>query len=298
METTQLFPNLDKLDLRTLTKFLSGSNIAALAQSREKNQFELKLKRFLSKRNIQYSECDTLGAALDLCYSLLLQTYRTEYIYKNELVKNLLVENYQLEETVILNEFKAGKSIADTVFLNGIDKVFEIKTEFDSPDRLRTQLRDYKKVFTHVYVVVNEEHYPKYKNLVSDVAVGFITFSSKMALQLQRKATFDGESLCSDTMMRSLRKPEYLELVRSIFRDTPNVGDVKLFKACIEWLKEVDPLIVHEQFINILKRRKASIQSTPCSTGIPSSLTYLCSSLNLKEKEYISMVTRLQKKFN
>lgn len=294
--TPESLPVLSKLDLRVLTNFISTSNIEMLSERTSANSFEAKVRNFLSKRNIHFYDTDTLGRTFDRCYELLIDTYRSEYIYKNELVRNLLQDKYQRTETVIFNEFKVGKSIADTIFLNGIGKVFEIKTELDNPDRLINQLADYKKAFTHVFVVTNEDHLPKYRRIVNDPTIGFMTFSKDMTINQVYDAQCDTSRLCHKTMMKSLRKSEYLGLMMNIFNEVPNVGTTLLFKTCLQWLELIDPVFVHQHFIGILKKRQMIIPDSIDYQNIPHSLTYLCNSLNLKEKQYISLIKRLQRK--
>lgn len=71
-------------------------------------------------------------------YAAISKDYRCEYVYKNELV-NLLLRRYGTRSTVYFSEFRVGSSIADMVMFNGESKVFEIKTEYDSPRRLDRQ---------------------------------------------------------------------------------------------------------------------------------------------------------------
>lgn len=73
---------------------------------------------------------------------------------------------------MLLNEFRIGASIADTVLINGTNKVFEIKTELDTPERLTTQLQDYYKGFSEVYVFTHYSLAAKYVQLLPAHIVG------------------------------------------------------------------------------------------------------------------------------
>ncbi len=84
-------------------------------------------------------------------YFVLKNSYRNEYYFKNTLF-NQLVKHYGLENSVVLDEFKIGGSIADFVFLNGEARVYEIKTAFDDLSKL-------KKAGVRLYAVCKQSLY-------------------------------------------------------------------------------------------------------------------------------------------
>ena len=53
---------------------------------------------------------------LKMMYQVLVSNYRCEYVYKNEIIRKLLV-NYGTKDTAVFNEFKVGCSIADIAFV-------------------------------------------------------------------------------------------------------------------------------------------------------------------------------------
>ena len=57
-------------------------------------------------------------------YGSMLKNYRSEFIYKNEIVNKILLGKYSLNTATVLNEFRIGKSIADLVMLNGTSVVY------------------------------------------------------------------------------------------------------------------------------------------------------------------------------
>ena len=85
-------------------------------------------------------------------YRELRKQYRNEYIYKNTFINEMLLNAYGVTDTIAINEFRVGSSIADIVMFNGTSKAFEIKTELDSDQRLDGQLADY----TKTYVICSE----------------------------------------------------------------------------------------------------------------------------------------------
>ena len=79
---------------------------------------------------------------LSYIYKTLSRFYRCEYVYKNEIINQLLLKKYGTKHTVAFNEFKVGDSIVDFAMMNGESKAFEIKTSLDSPRRLKKQMDD------------------------------------------------------------------------------------------------------------------------------------------------------------
>src|SRR5262245_22734531 len=92
--------------------------------------------RIISSRLKKYIKTDSSQSltnrdAIKSAYKLLQENYRFEYVYKNALL-NKLIEDRKHKETTVLNELRVGKSIADTVFVNGEPVLYEIKTELDN----------------------------------------------------------------------------------------------------------------------------------------------------------------------
>src|SRR5690606_29584477 len=131
------------------------------------------IKKLLVKGGISFEGKSSIKELLDISYNHLLSNYRHEYIYKTSLLNAYILQKYSLKDSVILNEFKVGASKADVVLVNGTNKVFEIKTELDSPERLKTQIADYYKVFSEVFIVTHHSLVNKYKAVLEE-KVGII----------------------------------------------------------------------------------------------------------------------------
>lgn len=76
-------------------------------------------------------------------------------------IKSAFIERFSFkkspEKNVTIFELNAGKSRADLCVINGKSMVFEIKTEFDTFNRLENQLSDYAKYFEYIYLIIPEE---------------------------------------------------------------------------------------------------------------------------------------------
>ncbi len=98
-------------------------------------------------------------------YSVLDRNYQNEYLVKNSFLTNWLIDELGREESIIFNEFRAGDSVVDLAMFNGVSKAFEIKTEFDSDKRLKSQISDYRQCFNEVYLIVPSNKVQSYKKI-------------------------------------------------------------------------------------------------------------------------------------
>ncbi len=161
--------------------------------------------------------------------------------------------HHSVNTATMLTEFRVGKSKADCVILNGKSTCYEIKTEFDSLARLEAQLNDYSKLFDEVYVVCSEKNV----NLVlakAPTSVGVLILNKKNYFHTKRKATIRNHPVDREMLFKSLRKQEYLELVRSVAGETPKVANGKIFSACFDVVKGVSEDILCKCYLDILKR--------------------------------------------
>jgi len=209
----------DKVKLRELASLVSHASFKKLSCSTNQSSYIRKMK-------IAHS------------YHLLEQNYRHEYIYKNKLLNEYVLKYYSLDDTILLNEFRVGQSIADTVLVNGTNKIFEIKTELDSPERLESQLNDYYRAFTEVYLFTHISLLNKYVRILP-AYVGVLIYTEEGEVSEYRPAVKYTASLDASYMMSSLRKPEYSRLIKELVGFLPDVTPVFYYRACLEILAEL-----------------------------------------------------------
>lgn len=198
---------------------------------------------------------------LSKIYRILKRNYRNEYVYKNELLNTFLKDKYCTKDTVVLNEFGVGGSIADIAMFNGLSKAFEIKSERDSNKRLVSQMTDYQQLFEECYIVVPECSYRKYMELVDDkvgVLVLYHTTHGTITLHQERNAILN-DSVNIDILMQSVRTPEYKWMVEKVNGKLPNVSCFKMFDACKDILRDVPTEQLHILFKEAIKMRNSQI---------------------------------------
>lgn len=267
--------------MRSYASIFSGASFAHLLKTDDLDFITRKIIRYdqhnLGKKFNTYSEY------LTYIYNILTKEYRCEYVYKNEIINELLLKKYGTHNTVVINEFKVGNSVADMVMFNGISKAFEIKTELDSDKRLNGQLADYRSIFKESYIVTHESLVNKYLNLCGKsglIAIEKQGRSLKMVEVL--KAQIEDE-INSDILMRSLRTDEYKNIIIQYFGSLPKVNSFGMFNACAELMRRIPHNELHNLFISELKKRDSN---TDLLKNYYKELRQVCLSLRINPKNY------------
>jgi hypothetical protein len=282
----------DRINSRVLARLISNAGFKNLISEGDYRNFGKELKKEVAKGGNLPDKKYPLKDLLNFSYSHLEQEYRHEYIYKTKLLSDYILKHYSLADTIILNEFKIGASIADMVLVNGTNKVFEIKTELDSPERLKTQLSDYFKGFSEVYIVTHCTLASKYEAIVNE-KIGIITFNHDYKLSTYREAVADTSQLENRVMMKSLRKAEFLKIITTMNGSLPETTQVALYKECLAIADKFCPILLQKQFHRMLKTRITPVSFLTNTAEIPDYLKFFCYILNLNEKQYLALPARL-----
>lgn len=274
-----------------LSRVLSTAVFSNILENDDKSLLSTKLDKYnkLLKVNSKTTIKDLLCNIYDQLYS----NYRFEYIYKNILL-NKLVSEKKLNTTTVLNELRIGKSIADTVFINGESVLYEIKTELDNPDKLITQLEDYKKAFKKINVVTHHSVYYKYYLLLRNTNIGLLYLNEDGALITMKDAIEDASQLDHTYLFKLLRKDEYISILKEKLGFVPDVPNTRFFKESLELSKGIDIYEYHELVFSKLKLRGVTELHYLYSEEIPKELKYICYVLDLSEKEYNTLFNILR----
>jgi len=121
-------------------------------------------------------------------YNILEENYQNEYIFKNSFLNEWLIKEIGQSNSKVFSEYRVGNAVADLVMFNGSSKVFEIKTDLDTKNRLALQIENYKKAFNQIYLIIPETKIDTYRNY--DGEIGLITFNNRRTdkFKLYRKA--------------------------------------------------------------------------------------------------------------
>jgi hypothetical protein len=234
-------------------------------------------------------------------YKLLSENYRNEYVYKNTILNSLIIQHQKLKKntSIILNEFKVGKSIADLVFINGENRVFEIKTELDSPERLKTQILDYQRVFSEVYIVTHWTLRDKYLSILENnyPNVGLYELKKNLTIKRVKIANTCNDFLDSDTLFKLLRKEEYCSLLKEYFGYLPNVPNTLFFRECINLARLIDVQELQKLVFKELKKRRLKELERFIDIKSFMEIKHICLCLDFSTSEYNTLQNFLDMSF-
>lgn len=250
--------------------------------------FELKLEKYkLSSRNVGKSYLQVLRQI----YRILEKNYPNEYILKNEFITKWLKKELGKENSLILNELRIGKVIADLAMFNGISKVFEIKTILDKEYRLTNQLKEYKKLFNEIYIIVPYEVLSKYQNYCKDI--GIISYSLKSGTEsftLIKKPKINN-FIDINVLMETLHSSEYLNIVKKFYKELPEMNSFNQFDKCKSLISKIPFEELNILFIDEMKKRKIN---NHFFNKVNKEFNQICLSLNLKLDERELMIKNLK----
>lgn len=233
---------------------------------------------------------------LSYMYAAISKSYRCEYVFKNEIINQLLLKKYGTKHTVAFNEFRVGDSIVDLAMMNGESKAFEIKTTLDSPKRLDKQMNDYKKVFDKCYIVVDAEECEYYSGCV-DESTGIVSLSyvrGRVVLEEYRPAK-KHEVIDVCCLMKCLRTSEYKNIVKSYFGILPKVSCFEMFDACQKLLSKIPNETLNTMFLAEIKKRKSA---TDRLKSFPKEIRQIMLAMNLPQNRQETLITNLNKPIN
>lgn len=280
----------EKIDtLRGLSQLFSPAQFDKIVRGND-------LKHVRKKFSKHFTENKSYKKIFSFLYTELKDKYRNEYLYKNALLNELLLKKYSLKTTTVLNEFTIGSSIADFILLNGEARIYEIKTDLDSLDKLDKQLSDYIQFANKVYVVTSYKHVDKLLTKYENSTVGIIELTDKNTFKEHKPANNNSQYFNYTTIFKTLRKDEYLDIIKTEFGFIPEVPNTLIFRECLEMIKTLDVLYFQTLVFNKLKERKIKCPELLVDEKTPYELKHICYTLNLNEDEYADFYNFLNTK--
>lgn len=203
------------------------------------------------------------GARIDLSQSLrgffddlfnhLSEHYCSEYIYKNALAEQMYLGKH-FEDSHMLTELRVGPCKADVVILNGTSTVYEIKSDLDSLERLDSQISAYTSFFDQINVISSLSQVEKLQTQLSK-EIGIMALGPKNAIEVIRKPQSNKSHVEPSVIFDTLRKNEYLRIIRENFGSVPDVPNTRIHQACSDLFCELAPEAAHDAMLGALKRR-------------------------------------------
>lgn len=226
-------------------------------------------------------------------YRVIRNQYCCEYVYKNEFLTRILIQQYGTAKTVAFNEFKVPPSIVDIALFNGESKAFEIKTEYDTPKRLYGQIANYTNFFDKCYLIIPEALLTKYLDLI-ELNIGILLLSqSKSSIKIfEYRDASNNDSLSVELVMRVLHTQEYKNIIKSFFGEIPPVSCFEMFEQCQDLMKDIPTSILRTLILGEIKKRR---NNTCYLKHFPNELRQIALSLNLNHEEMLILKKSLEK---
>lgn len=192
------------------------------------------------------------------CDRWLARNYRNDHVYRKAVVGQMVPSS----GGVLLAEFKANKSIVDFLVVTDVLHAVEIKSDLDNTSRLPSQLSDYSKIAPLVSLLGTRRLVERVESMQEFSAVGLSWLDPDGKVQQARPAIFNATHLDSMTMMRSLRRAEYLQILTNQGIPVPELPNTRIFSYAREAVLTVDPQVYQNEVATQLQRRRPRVGSS------------------------------------
>ena len=209
----------------------------------------------------------TIRSLVWKCDRWLEKNYRSDHVYRKAIVTKMSPGG----RSVLLPELRANKSIIDFAIVSDLVHAFEIKSELDNSARLTAQLTDYRRIAPLVSLMASRRLVERVALDDSFKSIGLAWLDSAGDVQLVRPAEPDFANLNSETMMRTLRRDEYLNINAALGFVLPELPNTGIFSYARNIARDIAPALYHAQFAAQLRRRRPRAGSRAVGT-IPAPL--------------------------
>jgi hypothetical protein len=184
----------------------------------------------------------------------------------------------------MLTEFRSGNCKADVVILNGTSTVYEIKSAYDSVERLKRQVAAYRQLFDKINVISAESQLDKVSAIV-DGDIGLMVLTDRNTIRIVREPVSLKEAVQPAKIFDSLRKTEYEQIIKAYFGSIPDTSNGRMYQACRELFCSLSSCVAHDAMVTALKRRGSNQRLKDFVATVPESLTAVSLSCNLTVAE-------------
>ena len=227
-------------------------------------------------------------------YSLLSKEYRCEYVYKNAIATSLyLAKRHPLQDSLLTDELRSGNSRADVVILNGTSTVYEVKSEYDSFQRLEGQIADYRDVFDRIFVVTPAKKAAAVLGKV-DPPIGVMVLGDDGTLDEIREALSNKANANPAAIFDCMRQVEFCSVIKDVFGFVPDVPNSKLYRESKKLFCRLDPDHAHDLMVRKVKMRGKRKPFVDLVNDAPNSLKHACLSFSKSQALAVEIRERLK----
>jgi hypothetical protein len=230
----------------------------------------------------------TVRDLLEQVYDGMRSAYRTEYLYKNEVLRRIVIARHDPNRTTVLLEKPIARwaSRLDMLVVNDTTTAYEIKTDHDDLGRVRKQTDLALEAFDRVYVACSERWVPAIKETVDD-RVGIVAMRRKGTFTRVRPAKPNAHKVDPGAVFPLLRQTEYLAAIEDLIGPVPPVDDVTRYGICFELFMGLSGTAAHSVLLAALKNRFLTGTDAQQLRGLPYSLAHLYYQATVRERQHL-----------
>lgn len=239
------------------------------------------------------SQSASLSVWFEFFYNLLVNHYRCEYVYKNTIATKIFLSRHSLQNSFMTDEIRSAGSRGDVAILNGTSTVYEIKSQYDSFERLDTQLIDYRKIFDRIYVVTTEKKAFQLTGMIEQ-GTGIIALRDDGTLRTIRESASHKDFTDPASIFDSMRQVEYCRAIAEVFGYVPQVPNSQLYRRAKEMFCSLPPHSAHDLMVRHIKRRGKKRPFVELIESAPVSLKHVCLNFSKSTTMATRIVARLK----
>ena len=235
----------------------------------------------------------SLSRWFDFFYRLLFERYRCEYVYKNAIANKIFLSRHSLHTSFMTDEIRSASSRGDVAILNGTSTIYEIKSRYDSFDRLDTQLIDYRRIFDHIYIVTTVKKGESALRLF-EAAIGVIALRDDGTFSVLRESPSNKRLTDPGAIFDCMRQAEYCRAVTQAFGFVPQVPNSQLYRCARDMFCSLPPEVAHDLMVDQVKRRGKKRPFVELIESAPESLKYVCLNFSKSATMATNITARLK----
>jgi hypothetical protein len=227
----------------------------------------------------------TVGEMYDHVYYEMSRSYRTEYLYKNQIIRTVFETRHNPDRsTVLLERHIAGwASRVDMLVVNGTTTAYEIKTDLDDVSRLRNQTDFSLQVFDRVIVLCSERSIEAVRR-VTDERVGIYVLSVDGRIRRVRPYIQNADMVEPKAIFTILRRPEYVKAIERSLGPIPPLDPRARYQFCADAFATIEPKAAHSILAGALRRRFVRGGDSAKLREIPFAMAHLYYKTKAKER--------------
>lgn len=198
----------------------------------------------LASEAISRAVASGLGGRSQTVRSLVLRSNRwLETNYRNDTVyRQAVVDGLLPGRGAILPEFRANTSVVDVLSVERTLHAIEIKSDVDGTGRLARQVLNYRSIAPKVSLVGSERIVERCLRVAEYEHVGMYVVNTAGKLEVARSAVEDRSELSTCNMLRSLRRPEYTDILAELGVDLTSLPNTQVYRSAMDAVRHLDPM--------------------------------------------------------